>query len=57
MGIIKDMYESMCYEEKEKIEISNHEKPNSNICVLSGKACYYGVCSECSYPDKVKVKV
>ena len=57
MGIIKDMYESMCYEKKEKIEISNHEKPDSNICVLSGKACYYGICSECSYPDKAKVKV
>lgn len=57
MGIIKDMYESMCYEEKEKIEISNHEKPDSNICILSGKACYFGICDECSLPESAKVKM
>lgn len=56
MGIIKDMYESMCYE-KEKAETSNHKESDSNICVLSGKACYYGICSECEYPDKANVKV
>lgn len=57
MGIIKDMYESMCYEEKEKLETTNYKESNSNICILSGKACYFGICDECSYPDKAKVKM
>lgn len=56
MGIIKNMYESMCYE-KEKIETTNYKESNSNICILSGKACYFGICDECSYPDKAKVKM
>lgn len=58
MGIIKNMYESMCYEkEKEKLETTNCKESNSNICILSGKACYFGICDECSLPESAKVKM
>lgn len=56
MGIIKNMYESMCYE-KEKLETTNCKESNSNICILSGKACYFGICDECSLPESAKVKM